>query len=341
MTDPGGRTDGAMQQSALEALAACLRGCPPPAPDWDAIVREANEHLVAPALGAALAAVPLPEDLSSYLRLVHGLNRERNACLRAQAIEAVGALNAIGIEPVLLKGAAILLDAPDERLGHRMLSDVDLAVPAERLHDALERLVGLGYEAIMEDVGDHAHAKLLRGRDAGTIDLHHRPPGPARLYDAAPPLAAELVVVDGCRMWRPNPTERAIHLIAHDMINDGCLVRGDVDLRHLLDLRDLVASGSVDWRVVRERLASPWLALALDVVLLNLRSLLDVEVPARGGAAAWLYRRQILRSRAGWFRAPNDLAARAALWVRRRAKRLRHLARTNPRSVPRSLNGGA
>ena len=337
----GDQAKGATQQSLLEALAACLRGRPPPLPNWDAIVREANEHLVAPALGAALADTPLPDDLSQYLRLVHELNRDRNACLKAQAIEAVGALNEIGIEPVLLKGAAILLDAPDERLGHRMLSDIDLAVPEERLTEAVERLVGLGYEAIMEDVGDHAHAKLLRAQDAGTIDLHHRPPGPERLYTAAPPLAAEPIVVEGRRMWRPSPTERAIHLIAHDMINDGCLVRGNVDLRHLIDLRDLVAGGGVDWEIVRTRFASPWLALALDVVLLNLRSLLDVEVPAKAGAAAWLYRRQILRSRAGWFRAPNDLAARAALWVRRRAKHLRHAVRTKARSVPRSLNGSA
>jgi hypothetical protein len=122
------------------------------------------------------------------------------------------------------------------------------------------------------------------------------------------------------------------------MINDGCLVRGNVDMRHLLDLRDLAAGGGVDWEAVRARFATPWLTLALDVVLLNLRSLLAVEVPARGGAAAWLYRRQILRSRAGWFRAPNDLAARAVLWARRRAKRLRHVARTKGQSVPRSLN---
>src|SRR4051812_43313834 len=118
--------------SGVEALAACLRGRPPQPLDWNEIIREANEHLVSPALGDALARqdlVRVPDDLGAYLRLIHDRNLERNTRLRAQALEAVAALNAIGIEPVLLKGVCVLLTEPNERRGLRMISDIDLQVP--------------------------------------------------------------------------------------------------------------------------------------------------------------------------------------------------------------------
>jgi hypothetical protein len=314
--------------SGVEALAACLRGRPPQPPDWNEIIRQANEHLVAPALGDALARqdlVRVPDDLGAYLRLIHDRNLERNTRLRAQALEAVAALNAIGIEPVLLKGVCVLLTEHNERRGLRMISDIDLQVPMARMAEVLDCLKGLGYCA-MFDVGDHAYAKLFRPQDVGIIDLHHRPPGPARLYNSSRETAEEPLVVDEYRMRVPSATERAVHLIAHDMFNDGCLIRGSIDVRHLLDLRDLVAAGRVDWEIIRSRFRSGWLSLAPEVCLTNLRELLEVDVPISFGhsrTASWLYRRQILRSRRAWFRIPNDWVVRAIRWAQRKAKRHR------------------
>ena len=91
-----------------------------PAPDgaapseavWHEVVRLAGARRVAPALGAALAdlGVPDPKPAATLLAPLPGRNRERNLALRAALLETIGELNRIGIEPVLLKGAIRLVD---------------------------------------------------------------------------------------------------------------------------------------------------------------------------------------------------------------------------------------
>ena len=53
--------------SSLHLLAAWLRGESPQVVDWTALIREANEHLVAPALYRAVAdngTLRVPDDVS-------------------------------------------------------------------------------------------------------------------------------------------------------------------------------------------------------------------------------------------------------------------------------------
>lgn len=285
-----------------------MRGDPPSAPNWDNIIREANKHLVGPALHRALAKrkrpVAIPDDAEAYLRLQYDLNCERNARLKTQCLEAVAALNEAGIEPILLKGTAILWTAPEDAMGLRMISDLDFLVPPEQLPQAMEALLSLGYKANFK-AGDHAHAKLYRTRDVGTVDLHHRPPGPAHLYQGHPTSAAEIVDVAGHRARIPPVTDRMIHLIAHDMINDRHFLRGSIDLRHLLDLRDLIKTGAVDWDALHSRFRLRVLPWAFKLCLVNLRELLRVDIEdaaACGLLSRVLYGRQIFLERNPWCR---------------------------------------
>ena len=303
------------RSSSFEDLAACLRGEPPAGVDWIGVTLEANHRLVAPALYAALRRngdlAALPAELVEYLRLLHDLNGERNARLKAQAHEALGALNAVGIEPLLLKGAGFVLTAPPDRLGERMMSDLDLMVAPDRLTDAMSQLFALGYEVLSSDVGPHAQASLFRAQDPGSIDLHLRPPGPADLYEDGGGRADERHEFDSVRARLPSPTDRALHLIVHDMMHDGRLRGGSIELRHLLDLRDLAAGPlGVDWDAIRRKLqslSSPW---AFELSILNLRELLHVEIPDAGDLTLFtrvLYRRQMLKIRRPWFRIVDDL----------------------------------
>ena len=85
----------------------------------------------------------LPEELHTYLDDLHQLNRERNAQLQAQLLEAVQQLNSIDITPVLLKGAMHLVTDMYGDSGARIMSDVDLLVPredTERCMAALQEL---------------------------------------------------------------------------------------------------------------------------------------------------------------------------------------------------------
>src|SRR5262245_51579486 len=82
---------------SLLLLAACLRRDIPEVSDWSALILEANEHLVAPALYRAVAdgaAPAIPEDVKRYLRLIYKMNSARNEQLRAQCLTAISALNA-------------------------------------------------------------------------------------------------------------------------------------------------------------------------------------------------------------------------------------------------------
>src|SRR5262245_9653073 len=82
--------------------------------DWVALISLANKHLVVPALWTGLqqaCALPqIPEDVQSYVALLHTRNRARNERIRDQCLEIGLLLKKIGIRAVLLKGATWLFD---------------------------------------------------------------------------------------------------------------------------------------------------------------------------------------------------------------------------------------
>src|SRR5688572_4161193 len=99
------------RRAALEALRDALRGAPPADADWLEVLRLANDALVTPQVHAAAlrsgALERLPAEVQTFTAEVFSRNRERNRRLFGQLVEAVGALNGAGIEPALLKGAAV------------------------------------------------------------------------------------------------------------------------------------------------------------------------------------------------------------------------------------------
>jgi hypothetical protein len=299
-------------RSPLESLASCLRGEPPFVGSWDDIVLEANHHLVAPALYATLARSraleSAPDELQEYLLMLYNINRERNLRLKAQAIEAITALNRVGIEPILLKGSAIILTASDERIGERMVSDLDLMIPYEQMSKGTLALASLGYITFIHG-GGHAYANLHRPQDVGPVDLHHRPAGPSEIYQDTSSLVTTVVEVQGSRARIPSATDRMAHLVTHDMINDHHLRCGSIDFRHLLDARDLIGTGQVDWNALHGRFNSGMLQLSLEIYITNLRNLLEVdELPEIkiGLLSRILYWRQMMRSRNRWFMDAQD-----------------------------------
>jgi hypothetical protein len=287
-------------KSGLQVLVELLNGIKTGQDQWDKIIQEANRHLVAPALYVCLrdqeSLSSVPSDVKKYLRLLHDLNEERNRRLRLQAVETLGALNEAGVEPLLIKGSALLMVLPEQRLGTRMISDLDLVVDKGAVEGSVARLLSIGYLPLPDPPGPHAYGKFYRPTDVGSLDLHLRPPGPTCLFTESEPLRSASVEVLGVRMKIPTPAEWVTLLIAHDMILDLRLRTGDVDLRRLLDCREIQSLGyDIDWDAVRDRLPSGRLALARDLFFLNLQRLVGVKVD--GGAGGLLpklfYSRQI------------------------------------------------
>jgi hypothetical protein len=122
--------------------------------DWRQIIWLASGHLVTPSLSTSIQRrgwLPLlPPAVADYLDAFRQLNRERNAIFR-QALEAIAAaLNPLGLEPLLLKGANALL--PDTYPGaeDRMLGDLDLYLPEDAHPVATAALIELGYRIAHE-----------------------------------------------------------------------------------------------------------------------------------------------------------------------------------------------
>lgn len=234
-------------------------------PAWETLVWLANNHLLAPALWAALVkmnlADELPADLQDYLQELHRLNTHRNARLQAQLLEAVQQLNNAAIVPVLLKGAVHLVtDIYDDR-GARMMTDLDLLIPPEYMDRALDALHVLGYRANAGDVvsfEDHRHCTpLFRPGDFGALEVHHQLVSD-RIADTLPTSVAlaqaKSVAFRGLSIKVLSPTHRVMLNILHSQIIDQHHARGVIPLRSLHEVAAETAAASVplDWAAIAE-----------------------------------------------------------------------------------------
>ena len=289
----------------LRTLACLLAGELPPRVDWMSVMALANEALVTPQIYSAALQTGTVSDMPSEVRIflheVWQRNRDRNRRLFEQLHEAVATLNAIGVEPILLKGAAhwAALGRPPEH--DRMLTDIDLLVGDEQAPAAQRALEAVGYVAhkFWENPGKYVAADLGRPDCVGVVDLHRRPPGPEAEARAAMALADQIVPVswDGVRARAPSAALQIFFLVLHDQFEDGGYWRGKFVLRHLMDIADLTRRpGGVDWPVL-ERLASTRLVRnTTDAQLLAAASICGAVVP-RTAQRPWV-RLQYARLRA-------------------------------------------
>jgi hypothetical protein len=216
----------------------------------------------------------LPEDVRDYLSFLHARNRERNLRLHHQLLEAISALNGVGIRPVLLKGAAGLFTSPDAKIGSRLMSDIDMGVEPYEFEAARSCFFKLGYEDVDGDRG------MGRPGDAAMLELRPHVFEPAVLTDGPPSLHPRHIASGTARAWIPSPTSQALHMIRHDMLKEGDYWRGRIDLRHLHDLAQLADTDEgVDWKCLRDTMPRNPERNALETQLLTLKELFGIEIP--------------------------------------------------------------
>jgi hypothetical protein len=267
----------------LADLTTCLRGQLPIAADWLAIFNLSNRTLLTPAIYGALARAghvdKLPEDAHGYLKLIYERNLERNMRLRAQLIEAIGALNRADIEPTLLKGAVRLFSDPDDRIGTRLTRDLDLSVQEHEAETARQCLIDLGYEDDPDTRG------MGRPQDVGTLELRQRPKTPSVAYlRSEHERPANVVEHAGVRARIPSPSSRALHWIVHDMIKEGDYWRGRIDLRHLHDLGELAKEDAgIDWVYLWEIMPDPFGRNVVETQVLTMHRLFGTDIPPTFG----------------------------------------------------------
>ncbi|MCK9530517.1 MAG: PqqD family peptide modification chaperone [Gammaproteobacteria bacterium] len=212
---------------------------------WEAVARLAFHYRIAGLLWQRLLqhgrAHGLPQWLREHLATLHALTWDHNQQVRRQLDETVGALNDEGIEPLLLKGAALLVAGvyPDD--GGRWLSDIDVLVHAEELPRAVAVMCALDYRAATPgkwDFSDHHHlAPMTRAQEECPIELHHEalPLSYRALLPAADLWAESLPAIGPLRCRLPCQRHRLIHAIAHAQLVDGHHARRTLPMRELCD----------------------------------------------------------------------------------------------------------
>jgi hypothetical protein len=243
--------------------------------EWQLVIAMANAELVTPALWVALRdrllASCLPLDVHEYLVEIHRLNKIRNVELKAQTTEAVKQLNAIGIEPLLLKGAVALFAGPFADPGLRVLMDVDILVPKSAARDCWDMLQQIGYrpnrgrQTLLGtgegrvDYNRHQHFQpLYRTGDYGTVEIH-RTAVPKSSSSLLPDdliwRNAERIREGGATMYIPAPTKRVLHNLVHAAVVDEAYVRGKVPLRPLHELAQMqIRYGDlIEWKSIRDQ----------------------------------------------------------------------------------------
>jgi hypothetical protein len=283
-----------------------------------AVLALANRTLTTPSLIEFVSRFEqrVPTEVSSYVRTIYERNQTRNDRLAAQLAETVAAINACGTTPVLLKGAAMLATASRDRWGLKLMSDLDIMVSPDEIKTVMAGLLAIGYRLAFQTRpgAEKWFAELTRPSDVGTVDLHLGAPGPEFFYRPAGYLLAhcERKPVGRGFAYVPSATYQALILMVHDQFQDHDYWIGTIDMRHLLELRDLARSdGGIDWDKLASLTPSKLARNALETQLVTLFSLLDVDVPIgmRNRLIPRLqHRRRMIQARfppARWFLLPT------------------------------------
>ncbi len=190
-----------------------------------------------------------------------------NARLSSDLVEVLGAFAARGVEPILLKGAALLATVYAGDPGSRPMNDLDLLVRPHERAPARAGLGRLGFEAVLS-----RGFEFRRGETR--IDLHADLWHLERRDLARFRGRARRVAVESRPVLVPDSTDHCLLVLLHAAVRHAELRPHWVE-----DLRRL-AAGDVDWRRVlggvrRVRAEVPvrlWLERAALVVPRSFRS---------------------------------------------------------------------
>jgi hypothetical protein len=116
------------------------------------------------------------------------------------------------------------------------------------------------------------------------VDLHREPPGPSFFYRPSGNVKQHCKIMHIGRgsAYIPSATYQALILTIHDQFEDHDYWIGNIDMRHLIELRDLAISPEgIDWEMLAALTPSKLARNALETQLVALFCLLGVDVPTR------------------------------------------------------------
>jgi hypothetical protein len=197
-------------------------------------------------------------------------------------------LNRIQVTPVLLKGAANLLRHLYADPAMRVMVDLDVLVPAERIDESAACLSYLGYHPLTEYRHPKKHHYPLLGRPGSPlpIELHYEVlayPHGALLTANEVRASAVLLAGHSAQIAVASAMHSVIHNVAHAQLSNHDYLYGHFDLRSLFDFALLYRAYAqdIDWNNVNKRFVSHRDGVALNFHLLCGENLLGVQIPGR------------------------------------------------------------
>ncbi|MEX0776968.1 MAG: HprK-related kinase A [Phycisphaeraceae bacterium] len=230
----------------------------------------------------------LPAKVRDWFTAEQAVAAQHERIVRWEVNRVARALRDVDSPVVLLKGAAYVMGDLATARG-RLVSDVDIMVPRDRLETVEAALQHAGWEPMKLDPYDqryyrawmHELPPMLHRQRQSVIDVHHTilpvtgrlRPDPAKLFADATPIAGH----DG-RFAILSPPDMVLHAAAH-MFQDGEL---DGSIRDLADIHSLLTEFGVEagfWERLVARARELTLERPLYYALRNARGVLGTAVP--------------------------------------------------------------
>jgi len=235
-----------------------LRGAPQPI-DWQTAVSVAATHAFLQSIHPCLEEHDLrrlaPADALEALREFHVQTIARRQEAAGQIERISVALNEIGIEPLWLKGAALVI-ADSRWSARRWMSDLDFHVSPDRLENAVGALRRMGYhEDPRQPHASEHHIRPLFHRDESlSVEVHFA----LAASKVAAMLPLERVLRRGRRIrWRgaevliPALSDQAVHIASQARPSAARFLHGRLPPRRICEFAQLAADLGVE-SAVRE-----------------------------------------------------------------------------------------
>jgi hypothetical protein len=212
---------------------------------WENLVKVSNQHLVTPALYWTLSKKgllnALPDNgLVTYLERLFETNRYRNQSILLQVHDIVFQLNQVGIEPLLMKGVASLITGIYPDAGIRMMTDIDLLIPEDKLMRSVAALENIGYQPMTGyryASYHHQYVPLVCKDTVSSLELHSRI---VRIGTQILPTAevwhdAQPVSFRDTKVKLPSTQHRIQHNIIHTYMMDANYSMATINLMQLYE----------------------------------------------------------------------------------------------------------
>jgi len=254
--------------------------------NWELIVEISNQHHVAAAVDWCLRHdKAAPAKVRDYFDAIRSLNAARNEVIAGELLRVLELLYAIGVRPILLKGAAHLAEELYPP-GTRIIGDVDVLINEIETEAAVRCLLENGFTSAHQSSPEgHHHLPMLHDSRSGLgVELHTRVERDA----AAAILPTDWFVLEtrtldfrGLDVQLPNATRLVGHNIVHSQLNHENHESGRTELRQLLDLAMLRAKheSTINWDELEKRFEQAGQGQALAAYLALNSTLLGQEFP--------------------------------------------------------------